>query len=336
MPEPPSGASRNLGLSTVAFALCFSAWGLMAPLARRFEDDLDLSSTETAVLIAIPVVLGSLLRIPVGLLTDRLGGRIMFTAILLLSAPPSVALGFAESYWALVGVGFVLGVAGSSFAVGVPFVARWYGRERQGFAVGVYGMGNIGTAVAAFSAPAVVDGLGRPALGFFAGAILVAGQRSSGCARRTRRASGPVPATGTCSGPAGGSGGSRSSTSSPSAGSLRWPSSSRSCSSTGSTSRSSTPASARPVSPSSPRSRGRSEAGSPTAGAAQTAARSPCRPTRCQVSTRPLPFTSTSPRRSQRKSPRTRSHVARVMWTRPGTPCDSIRLAMLTVSPQRS
>lgn len=175
MPEPPSGASRNLGLSTFAFALCFSAWGLMAPLARRFEDDLDLSSTETAVLIAIPVVLGSLLRIPVGLLTDRLGGRIMFTAILLLSAPPSVALGFAESYWALVGVGFVLGVAGSSFAVGVPFVARWYGRERQGFAVGVYGMGNIGTAVAAFSAPAVVDGLGRPALGLFAGAILVAG-----------------------------------------------------------------------------------------------------------------------------------------------------------------
>lgn len=63
MPEPPSGASRNLGLSTFAFALCFSAWGLMAPLARRFEDDLDLSSTETAVLIAIPVVLGSLLRI---------------------------------------------------------------------------------------------------------------------------------------------------------------------------------------------------------------------------------------------------------------------------------
>jgi NNP family nitrate/nitrite transporter-like MFS transporter len=175
VPEPAVGATRNLVLSTVAFALCFSAWGLMAPLARRFEDDLDLSSTETAVLIAIPVVLGSLLRIPVGALTDRLGGRLMFTVILLLSAPPCVALGFAESYWALVGVGFVLGVAGSSFAVGVPFVARWYGRERQGFAVGVYGMGNIGTAVAAFSAPAVVDGLGRPALGFLAGGILVAG-----------------------------------------------------------------------------------------------------------------------------------------------------------------
>ncbi|MHB1244169.1 MAG: MFS transporter [Gaiellaceae bacterium] len=170
-----TGAARNLVLSTVAFALCFSAWGLMAPLARRFEDDLDLSSTQTAVLIAIPVVLGSLLRIPVGALTDRWGGRVMFPVILLLSAPPAVALGFAESYWALVGVGFALGVAGSSFAVGVPFVAGWYGKERQGFAVGVYGMGNIGTAVAAFSAPAIVDSLGRPALGFLAAGILVAG-----------------------------------------------------------------------------------------------------------------------------------------------------------------
>jgi NNP family nitrate/nitrite transporter-like MFS transporter len=170
-----TAAARNLFLSTVAFALAFSAWGLLAPLARRFEDDFDLTSTQTAVLIAIPVVLGSVLRIPVGALTDRLGGRVMFPAILLLSVPPSLALGFADSYWALVVVGFALGVSGSSFAVGVPFVARWYGRERQGFAVGVYGMGNIGTAVAAFSAPAIVSWLGRPALGFVAAAVLVAG-----------------------------------------------------------------------------------------------------------------------------------------------------------------
>jgi NNP family nitrate/nitrite transporter-like MFS transporter len=175
VPGPAQDATRNLVFATVAFALCFSAWGLLAPLARRFEDDLDLSSTKTSILIAIPVVLGSLLRIPVGTLTDRLGGRVMFPAIMLLSIPPAVALGFAESYWALVGVGLVLGIAGASFAVGVPFVARWYGRERQGFAIGVYGMGNIGTAVAAFSAPAIVDGLGRPALGLLAGAILAAG-----------------------------------------------------------------------------------------------------------------------------------------------------------------
>ena len=175
MPGSASAATRNLVLSTVAFALCFSAWGLMAPLARRFEDDLDLTSTQTAFLIAIPVVLGSLLRIPVGALTDRFGGRVMFPVIIFLSAPPALALGFAESYWALVAVGFALGVAGSSFAVGVPFVAGWYGKERQGFAVGVYGMGNIGTAVAAFSAPAIVNGWGQPALGLLAAAILLGG-----------------------------------------------------------------------------------------------------------------------------------------------------------------
>jgi NNP family nitrate/nitrite transporter-like MFS transporter len=168
-------STPNLVYSTVAFALCFSAWGLMAPLARRFEDDLDLSSVETSVLIAIPVVLGSVLRIPVGWLTDRYGGRIMFPLVLLASAPPAFALGFVDSYWALVVVGFFLGVSGSSFAVGVPFVAGWYTKARQGFAVGVYGMGNIGTAVAAFSAPAIVDAWSRPALGFIAAAILIAG-----------------------------------------------------------------------------------------------------------------------------------------------------------------
>ncbi|MGE5691433.1 MAG: nitrate/nitrite transporter [Pseudomonadota bacterium] len=174
-PGGRSDATRNLVLATIAFALCFSAWGLIAPLAKRFEDDFDLSSTETAFLVAVPVVLGSLLRIPVGALTDRYGGRRMFSLLLLASAPPALLLGYAGSYWSLVAVGFFLGLAGSSFAVGVPFVAGWYPKERQGFAVGVYGMGNVGTAVAAFSAPAVVDAWGRPALGWIAAAVLVAG-----------------------------------------------------------------------------------------------------------------------------------------------------------------
>ncbi|HSC90578.1 MAG TPA: MFS transporter [Gaiellaceae bacterium] len=170
-----SAPARNLALATVAFALCFSAWGLIAPLAKRFEDDYALSSTETAFLVAVPVVLGSLLRIPVGALTDRFGGRLLFSLLLAASAPPALLLGYVDSYWSLVGVGFFLGLAGSSFAVGVPFVAGWYPKERQGFAVGVYGMGNVGTAVAAFSAPAIVDNLGRPALGWIAAAVLVGG-----------------------------------------------------------------------------------------------------------------------------------------------------------------
>lgn len=170
-----NAAVRNLAYATLAFAFCFTAWGLIAPLAKRFQDDFDLSSTETAVLIAIPVVLGSVLRIPAGVLTDRLGGRLMFAVMLALSAPPAILLGYASSYWSLVLAGFLLGVSGASFSVGVAFASGWFGRERQGFALGVYGMGNIGTAVAAFTAPAVVNAWGRPALGWGAGIVLFAG-----------------------------------------------------------------------------------------------------------------------------------------------------------------
>jgi NNP family nitrate/nitrite transporter-like MFS transporter len=171
--QPAERAQRNLVVATAAFALCFTAWGLLAPLARKFEDDWGLSSFETSVIVAIPVVLGSVLRIPVGALTDRYGGRLLFAAIMLLSAPPALLLGYVDSYWALVVTGFLLGISGSSFAAGVPFVAGWYAKERQGFAIGVYGMGNVGTAVAAFGAPAIVEWLGRPALGWIAAIVLV-------------------------------------------------------------------------------------------------------------------------------------------------------------------
>ena len=169
-----ANATRNLVLATLAFAVAFVGWSLIAPLAKRFQDDLDLTNTRTLMLTAVPVVLGSLLRIPVGALTDRLGGRVMFPVVLGISAIPAAIFGFVEGYAALIVVGFFLGIAGSSFAVGVPFVAGWYPKERQGFALGVYGMGNIGTAVAAFSAPAIVDWLGREALGIVAAILLVA------------------------------------------------------------------------------------------------------------------------------------------------------------------
>jgi NNP family nitrate/nitrite transporter-like MFS transporter len=165
----------NLAVSTLAFTLCFAAWSLISPFAKTFKHDLHLDYTEALFLTAVPVVLGSLLRIPVGTLTDRYGGRLMFSALLAFSAVPTVLFGYAHSYWALIGTGFLLGVAGSSFAVGVPFVANWYGKERQGFAVGVYGMGNVGTAVTFFSAPAIVNHWGRPALGWLAAGILLAG-----------------------------------------------------------------------------------------------------------------------------------------------------------------
>jgi MFS transporter, NNP family, nitrate/nitrite transporter len=168
-------AHRNLGLATLAFTLCFAAWSLISPFAKSFKHDLGLSYTEALLLTAVPVVLGSLLRIPVGKLTDRHGGRLMFTVLLAFSALPAVLFGYAHSYGALIGVGFLLGVAGSSFAVGVPFVAKWYPAGTQGAAVGIYGMGNVGTAIAFFSAPAIVDHWGRPALGWITAALLLGG-----------------------------------------------------------------------------------------------------------------------------------------------------------------
>ena len=168
------GSGRNLALATIAFAACFSAWGMLAPIAPDLQDKLDLSNIQTSIMISIPVVLGSLLRIPLGLLTDRVGGRVVFTAMLFYSAGAAVLVGFASSYGALLGAGFLLGAAGASFAVGVPFVAQWYPPEKQGFALGVYGMGNIGTAIAAFSVPAIRDSAGQEVAGLVFGAVIAA------------------------------------------------------------------------------------------------------------------------------------------------------------------
>ena len=167
-------ANRNLALATLAFAFCFSAWGMLAPLGPKLQDELGLSNTETAVMVSIPVVLGSLLRIPLGLLTDRIGGRLLFTAMLFYSAGAALLVGFASSYPALLGAGFLLGAAGASFAVGVPFVAEWFDRERQGFAIGVYGVGNIGTAIAAFSIPAIRDATSQAVAGAVFAVVIAA------------------------------------------------------------------------------------------------------------------------------------------------------------------
>ena len=159
-------------LATVAFAVCFSAWGMLAPIAPDIQDELGLSDTETSIMISVPVVLGSLLRIPLGLLTDRVGGRLVFAGMLVYSAGAAVLVGFASSYAALLGAGFLLGAAGATFAVGVPFVAEWFDAKRQGFALGIYGMGNIGTAVAAFSVPAIRDSAGQEVAGLVIGGVI--------------------------------------------------------------------------------------------------------------------------------------------------------------------
>ncbi len=180
--------TQALALATAAFAVAFAAWSLIAPLGAGIQRELGLSELQTSVLIAVPVILGSLLRLPLGILTDRYGGRRVFTLLLLLTVPALLLLSQARSYAMLLLGGLWLGLGGASFAVGVPFVSRYFPPERQGFALGVYGAGNIGTALAARarSADRVHLGARRGLLCFRRAGhrdgrnILVAGARRAG------------------------------------------------------------------------------------------------------------------------------------------------------------
>jgi MFS transporter, NNP family, nitrate/nitrite transporter len=151
---PP--ASRRLLMlvtATVGFAINFWAWALLSPLAPQFKEALQLSSFDQALLVAVPVVVGSLGRIPIGALTDRFGGRVMFPLVSVATIVPVLYLGLSghASLSGLLLGGFFLGIGGTAFAVGVPFVGAWFPPERRGFAVGIFGMGMGGTAISALT-----------------------------------------------------------------------------------------------------------------------------------------------------------------------------------------
>ena len=157
------GRGLNLGLALLAFAITFWAWNIIAPLAVQYADDLDLDPTQTSLLIATPVLVGSIGRIFTGALTDRFGGRIMFTILTAASAEPVLLVMFAGeigSYPLLLAFGFVLGIAGTTFAVGIPFVNAWYEPARRGFATGLFGAGMGGTALSSFFTPRMVAWFG--------------------------------------------------------------------------------------------------------------------------------------------------------------------------------
>ncbi len=155
-----SNPGRNLALATISFAICFAAWGLISAFAPRFREMFQLNASQTALLVAVPVLLGSLARIPAGMLADRFGGRAIFAGLTAIVAVPTLAVLQAGSYHALLLVAFFLGLAGSSFAIGVGFVSRGYPPEQQGGAVGIYGVGNIGQSAAVFGGPLLAMAVG--------------------------------------------------------------------------------------------------------------------------------------------------------------------------------
>jgi MFS transporter, NNP family, nitrate/nitrite transporter len=141
---------RALILATLSFAVSFAAWGLIGGLAPVFTDLYHLSASQTALLVAVPVLLGSLARLPMGMLTDRFGGRLMFTGLLAVSAFASWTVSLTTSFASLVASAFFIGLSGSSFAIGAAFVSRWTPPSRQGTALGIFGLGLLGQSAAVF------------------------------------------------------------------------------------------------------------------------------------------------------------------------------------------
>lgn len=142
-----------LALATVGFAVSFWAWALLSPLGSQLKDSLHLSAFEQSLVVAVPVIVGSLGRVPVGALTDKFGGRVMFPLVSALTIIPVLYLGFAghSSLAGLLVGGFFLGIGGTSFAVGVPFVNAWFVPRQRGMAIGVFGAGMGGTAISALT-----------------------------------------------------------------------------------------------------------------------------------------------------------------------------------------
>lgn len=152
-----------LFVAMLGMMVTFTIWGALSPLATLFQSELLLNHTQVSILIAIPVLLGSVMRIPMGLLTDRYGGKRVFIALLILSLLPTFVLGtLITSYSGLLVWAFVLGIAGTSFAVGIPFVSKWFPPGHQGLALGIFGIGNGGTAISAFFAPRIAQASSWP------------------------------------------------------------------------------------------------------------------------------------------------------------------------------
>ncbi|MDF0605157.1 NarK/NasA family nitrate transporter [Neisseriaceae bacterium TC5R-5] len=150
--------------STVAFTVCFMVWMMFAILGIPIKEQLGLSETQFGILAATPVLTGSLVRVPLGIWTDRYGGRIVLVLLMLSCVLPIYLMQFATAYWHFLVIGLFVGLAGGSFSVGTPYVARWFRKDQQGLAMGVFGAGNAGSSLTKLIAPAIILAAGWQAL----------------------------------------------------------------------------------------------------------------------------------------------------------------------------
>lgn len=142
--------------STWAFTVCFMVWMMLAVVGIPIKNELGLSETEFGILAATPVLSGSLVRVPLGIWTDRFGGRIVLFLLMLACVPAIFVMQYANQFWHFLLIGLIMGLAGGSFSVGTPYVARWFPKNQQGLAMGIFGAGNAGSALNKFLAPALI------------------------------------------------------------------------------------------------------------------------------------------------------------------------------------
>ncbi|NND92474.1 MAG: MFS transporter [Granulosicoccus sp.] len=155
-----SQQNRILGMSTFAFTVCFAVWTIFSIIGVRIKQDLGLSDTQFGLLVGTPILTGSLSRIFLGIWTDQYGGRIVFSLTMLAAAVATFLLSYATTYEMMLVAALGVGLAGGSFAVGVAYVSKWFPKEKQGTALGIFGVGNVGAAVTKFTAPFVMVAFG--------------------------------------------------------------------------------------------------------------------------------------------------------------------------------
>ena len=158
-----TGAQKQLSvlvMSTLAFTVCFAVWMMFAVIGIPIKTQLGLNETQFGVLVAMPVLTGALVRLPLGMWTDKFGGRIVFFSLMLATVVPIWMIEYATAFWQFLVIGLFVGLAGGSFSVGIAYCARWYKKERQGMAMGVFGAGNSGAALTKLVAPSIVIAYG--------------------------------------------------------------------------------------------------------------------------------------------------------------------------------
>jgi len=156
----PADQSKALWLSTIAFTVCFAVWTIFAIIGIQIKADLGLSDTQFGLLVGTPILTGSLIRLILGIWSDQYGGRLVYTLTMLSAALMTALLTFAYDYPTFLLAALGVGIAGGSFSVGVAYVAKWFPKEKQGTALGIFGAGNVGAAVTKFAAPVIMIAYG--------------------------------------------------------------------------------------------------------------------------------------------------------------------------------